>query len=54
MNEFPILEFEVGNNKKYEMKAIRDSAVYAKKADKYLVELYYLVILKGYSEKENT
>ena len=47
-------EFEPGNNKEYKVEAIRDSAVYAKKADRYLPGLYYLVAWKSYPEKENT
>ena len=41
--EFSVPEFEPGNDKEYEMEVIRDSAVYAKKADKHLLGLYYLV-----------
>ena len=54
MNEFLVPEFEAGNEKEYEIKAIRDSAVYAKKADKYLLNHYYLVIWKDYPEEKNT
>ena len=43
MNEFSVPEFELGNDKKYKVEAIRDSAVYAKKADGDLPGLYYLV-----------
>ena len=42
MNNLP--EFEADDNKEYEMKAIRNSAVYAKKADGHLPGLYYLII----------
>ena len=40
-----ILELNVDNknNKKYEMKAIWDSAIYAKKSEGYLLNLYSLV-----------
>ena len=40
----------------YKVKAICDSAVYAKKSESghHLPGLYYLVSWKGYSEKENT
>lgn len=41
-------EFEVGNDKKYEVETIRDSTVYSKEVDGYLLELYYLVIWKDY------
>ena len=52
--EFSVPEFEPGNNKKYEMEAIQNSTIYAKKADKYLPRLYYLVAWKSYPEEENT
>ena len=42
MNKFPA-KFEMGKDKKYKVKAIRDSAVYAKETDRYLPGLYYLV-----------
>ena len=55
MNEFAdLLEFETGDNKEYEVKAIRDNIVYAKEANKYLLKLYYLVTRKGYLKEENT
>ena len=45
---------EPGDDKEYEVEAIRDSAVYAKEADEHLPGLYYLVAWKGYLEEENT
>ena len=51
--EFSVPEFKPGNDKEYEVEAIRDSAVYAKEADGHLPGLYYLVTWKGYPEKEN-
>ena len=39
---------------KYEVEAIYNSAVYAKKSASYLSRLYYLVSWKGYLEEENT
>ena len=48
------LKFEAGNNKKYKVESIQDSTVYAKKSVRQLLELYYLVLWKGYSEKKNT
>ena len=34
MNKFlPMPEFEIGNNKKYEIEVIQDNVVYAKKID---------------------
>ena len=41
--EFSVPKFEPGDNKEYELEAIRDSAVYAKEADEHLPGLYYLV-----------
>ena len=54
--EFSVPEFELepGDNKEYEVEAIRDSAVYAKEADGHLLGLYYLVAWKGYPEEEST
>ena len=43
MNGFSVSEFKPGNDKEYEIEVIRDSAVYAKKADRHLPVLYYLV-----------
>ena len=46
MNELfsePKPEFDTGNNKKYKLEAIKDSIIYAKKAEKHLLGLYYLV-----------
>ena len=45
---------EPGNDKKYKVETMRGSAVYAKKTDKHLPKLYYLVAWKGYPEEENT
>ena len=47
-------KFETGDNKKYEVDSIQDSAVYAKESAEQLPELYYLVLWKGYPEEENT
>ena len=47
MNKFAEVsefEFEPGDDKKYEVKATWDSAVYTKETDGYLPELYYLVV----------
>ena len=46
MNELfpePEPKFDAGNNKKYEVEAIIDSAVYAKKVKGHLPGLYYLI-----------
>ncbi len=51
------LKFENdGDDEEYEVKAIRDNAIYAKELDSghHLSGLYYLVSWKGYSEEENT
>ena len=49
------LEFEAGNDKKYEVSDIRHSAVYAKESTtNQLPRLYYLVLWKSYPEEENT
>ena len=47
-------KFEPGDDKEYEVEAIRDSAVYAKEANGHLPGLYYLVVWKGYPKEENT
>ena len=43
MNKFSVPEFEPGDNKEYEIEAIRDSIVYTKEVDGHLPGLYYLV-----------
>ena len=49
------LKFEASDNgKEYEVEPIWNSAVYASKLEGYLPGFYYLVLWKGYSEKENT
>ena len=37
------LDFEAGDREEYEVEAIRDSVVYARKSKDYLSGLYYLV-----------
>ena len=51
--EFSVPEFEPGNDKEYEVEAIQNGAVYTKKVDRHLLELYYLVAWKGYLKEEN-
>ena len=46
-------ELELSNDKEYKVEAIQDSEVYAKKANKHLLGLYYLIIWKNYPKKEN-
>ncbi len=48
------IEFEAGDNKEYEVKAIIDSAVYGKEANNQILGLYYLVLWKSYLEEKNT
>ena len=50
------LEFKAGgNNKKYKMEGICDSAVYAKELEvHYLLGLYYLISWKGYPKDKST
>ncbi len=50
----PEKEFEVGENKEYEVEGIIDSAVYGQQANDQMPGLYYLVSWKGYPEEENT
>ena len=50
----PELKFDAGNNKKYKVKAIINSAVFAKEAEGHLPSLYYLVSWTGYPEEEST
>ena len=53
--EFSVPEFKPDDDdKKYEVEAIQDSTVYAKKADRHLPGLYYLVAWKGYPKEKNT
>ncbi len=47
-------EFEAGDNKEYEVKAIIDSMVYGQQANDQMPGLYYLVSWKSYPEEENT
>ena len=50
----PEPEFDASNNKKYEVEAIKNSAIYAKEAKGHLLGLYYLVSWKRYPEEEST
>ena len=50
----PEPEFDAGNNKKYKAEVIKNSAIYAKETERYLLGLYYLVSWKSYPEKENS
>ncbi len=48
------VEFETEGNKKYEIKTIIDSAVYGQQTNDQILDLYYLILWKGYPEEENT
>ena len=49
------IEFDIGDNKEYEVKAIWDNTVYAKESELgRLPGLYYRVSWKRYQEEENT
>ena len=47
-------EFKLGDDKEYEVEAIRDNAVYNKEANGHFSRLYYLIAWKGYPEEEST
>lgn len=48
------IEFEVGDSKKYKVKAIQNSAIYVKESKSgYLIRFYYLVSWKKYLEEVN-
>lgn len=48
------LKFEVkNNNTKYKFKEICNSAVYTKKLEDYLSNLYFIVLYKSYPKKKN-
>ena len=48
-------EFEAGDNNKYEVEAIIDSAVYGQQANNnQMPDLYYFISWKSYPEEENT
>ena len=49
------LELDAGDKKKYKVKIIWDSAVYARESKSgYLSGIYYLVLWEGYPKEENT
>ncbi len=50
----PEKEFEVGDNKEYEVETIIDSAVYGQQANNQMPSFYYLISWKDYPEEENT
>ena len=48
----PEPEFDAGNNKEYKVEVIKNSVIYAKKAEGHLPGLYYLISWKRCSEKK--
>ncbi len=49
------LDFETDNKeKKYKIEQIWDDAIYPRELREHLLELYYQIFWKGYSEEENT
>ena len=49
------VKFEAKSNKEYKIEAIINSAMYGQQANNdQMLSLYYLVLWKGYPEKENT
>ncbi len=51
---FAKLDAGEDDNKEYEVKAIKDSAVYSREAARQLPGLYYLISWKGYPGKKDT
>lgn len=50
-----VAKLDIGDSKKHEIEAIYDSEIYAKELESHLlIGFYYLVLEKGYPEKENT
>lgn len=47
-------ELKAGNNKKYKVEAIIDSAVYRKEVKNQMPGYYYLVLWKGYPKEKST
>ncbi len=46
-------DFEVGNNKKYDVETIIDSLVYGYQANNQMPDLYYLILWKSYLKEKN-
>ena len=46
-------KFEISNNEKYKVDGYLNNIVYTKKLAKQLLKLYYQVLQKSYSKKEN-
>lgn len=47
-------EIDIGEDKKYKVKTIADSFIYARSARGYLLKLYYLLSWKSYFEDKST
>ena len=47
-------DFDISNSngKRYKIRAICDSAIFVRWSEDYLLELYYLILWKGYLEKK--
>lgn len=54
VNKFLELEFDVGEDKRYKVEAIKDSTVYNKTLKNQLLALYYLVSWKSYWKNESS
>ncbi len=48
------IELDESNSKEYKVEAICNSAMYASKLEGHLLNLYYLILWKGYLEEKNT
>ncbi len=49
-----ILEFQAGNDKKYEVERIWDNVIYTRKSKDHLLDFYYQVSYNSCFEEENT
>lgn len=47
------LEFDIGNEKQYEVKEIGDNVVYSRESESDLAGLYYLISWNGYLQKQS-
>lgn len=50
----PKREFDARDNKNPKVKSIIDSTIYGKKIENQLLDLYFLVLWKGYIEEKST
>lgn len=49
-----LIELNKSDSKKYKVKAICNSMIYVSKSKDQLLDLYYLVLEKGFFDKKNT